>query len=262
MGGSVIEKVIIKSDILGKEMSMRVYLPDGYGSSPMPVLFFLHGRSGSSDIIYDGGINTAADRLMLGGEIRKMIIVCPDIDNSRGINSSPVTSEIKDPDDGKTIINLGMYEDYFMQEVMPTVDRMYRIDNDRNSRFIGGVSGGGYAALHYAFRNPDMFSKVGGHMPAMEVVLKDDDRPFYPDITVWDKYDPVTIAKMSDRMSDMDVYLDAGVMDEGQFYEGCGVLHEILKRKGVRTVNHVFPGRHDLAYIRSNMERYLRFYGA
>jgi enterochelin esterase-like enzyme len=56
------------------------------------------------------------------------------------------------------------------------------------------------------------------------------------------------------------VYLDAGDKDEGRFYEGCSVLHKILKEKGVNSENHVFSGHHNAEYMKSNMEKYLRFY--
>ena len=48
MNKSKVQKVNFYSNVLGKEMSMLVYLPEGYNSStPLPVLYFLHGRSGS-----------------------------------------------------------------------------------------------------------------------------------------------------------------------------------------------------------------------
>ncbi len=39
------------------------------------------------------------------------------------------------------------------------------------------------------------FSKVGGHMPAIELTLEKEDTPYFKDTSVWEKYDPITIAK-------------------------------------------------------------------
>lgn len=60
---------------------------------------------------------------------------------------------------------------------------------------------------------------------------------------------------------EINVYLDAGDKDEGGFYEGSRILNKILKEKGIDSQNHVFEGRHNLEYIKSNVEKYLLFYG-
>ena len=68
-------------------------------------------------------------------------------------------------------LGLGAFEDYFFNEVMPIVEKQYKT----SVRRIGGVSAGGFIALNYAFRHPYLFERVGGHMPAIEDVLDDDD---------------------------------------------------------------------------------------
>ncbi|WP_129595920.1 alpha/beta hydrolase [Anaerophilus nitritogenes] len=262
MNKSKVETVNFYSNILGKEMLMLVYLPECYNSlAPLPVLYFLHGRSGSENIMFQIDINTKADGMIKNGKMKPMIIVCPRIENSRGLNSSLICKEVFDPGDNNRIINLGMYEDYFIKEIVPLTDRTFNTIKDRKGRYIGGISGGGYTALHNAFRHQHMFSKVGGHMPALELKLEDEDKPYYKDMSVWEKYDPIYIARNNNISSDIDVYLDAGDKDEGRFYEGCSTLHKILKVKGINSQNYIFTGNHSAKYIQSNIEKYLKFYG-
>ncbi|MCB2361644.1 alpha/beta hydrolase [Clostridium estertheticum] len=259
---SKVEKVNFYSDVLDKEMSMSVYLPELYNNStPLPVLYFLHGRSGNENIMFEMDINTKADRMIKDGEIKPLIIVCPRIENSRGVNSSLICKEAPNPLDNNRIINLGMYEDYFIKEIVPLTDKTFNTIKDRNGRYIGGASAGGYAALHNTFRHQHMFSKVGGHMPALELKLEEEDKPYFKDMGVWEKYDPIYIARKNNISFDIDVYLDAGDKDEGRFYEGCSTLHKILKEKGINSQNHVFLGNHSAEYIQSNIEKYLKFYG-
>jgi predicted esterase len=97
-------------------------------------------------------------------------------------------------------------------------------------------------------------------MPAIELELAEEDRPYFKDMDVWDKYDPICIARNNPISNDLCVYLDAGDKDEGRFYEGCSVLYKILEEKGVNSENHVFSGHHNAEYIKSNLEKYLRFY--
>lgn len=262
MNKSKVERVTFYSNILGKEMSMLVYLPVAYSSlTPLPVLYFLHGRSGCEDIMFQLNINTKADRMIKDEEIKPMIIVCPRTENSRGLNSSLICKEVHDHENNNRIINLGMYEDYFMEEIIPLTDKTFNTIKDRKGRYIGGASAGGYVALHNSLRHQHMFSKVGGHMPALELELADEDKSYYKDMDMWRKYDPIYIAKNNNISSDMDVYLDAGDKDEGRFYKGCLILHKILKGKGINSQNHVFFGNHSAEYIKSNIEKYLKFYG-
>lgn len=66
---------------------------------------------------------------------------------------------------------------------------------------------------------------------------------------------------MNTNISNIDVYLDAGDNDEGQFYEGYSILHKTLIEKEVNSQNHVFSGHHSIEYIKSNLEKYFKFYG-
>ncbi len=260
MNTSKVEQIDFFSEQLGKEISMLVYLPDGYNhQAKYPVLYFLHGRSGDENIMFAIELNLIADKMIENGEIQPIIIVCPRIENSRGINSSPICGEISDS--YGRIINVGMYEDYFIGEVIPLIDAKFSTIRNRAGRFVGGASGGGYAALHYVLRHQDMFSKVGGHMPAIELTLEDDDKPFFTDIETWQKYDPINIARNNKFAYDLEVYLDCGDKDEGQFYEGCAILHQLLTEQGINSQNYIFPGNHSVAYIQSNIAKYLKFYG-
>lgn len=57
-----IEKVVIQSTSLNKEMSMLVYLPGRYDEGgSFPTLYFLHGRSGNENLLTDIGLNLVAD---------------------------------------------------------------------------------------------------------------------------------------------------------------------------------------------------------
>lgn len=261
MNKSKIQKLNFYSNILEKEMSLIVYLPKDYNNSTsFPVLYFLHGRSGNENFINTIEINKSADKMVEEKLIKPMLIVSPRLENSRGINSSSKPGHITDPQGRK--IDTGMYEDYFIKEVIPLIDKTFKTINNRKARFIGGASAGGYSALHNGFRHQDLFSKIGGHMPAIELHLEEEDKGYFSKLETWKKYDPITIAKNNEIYPDMEIYLDAGDKDEGAFYHGCNVLYKILKSKGIKCQNHIFKGHHDFAYIKSNIEKYLKFYGA
>ena len=84
----------INSKVLGKTMNLAVYCPEGFEDRDIPVLYFLHGRTGNESILKQLGMDKTAGKLIAAGEIEPMIIVCPNMDNSRGINSSEKYEEI------------------------------------------------------------------------------------------------------------------------------------------------------------------------
>lgn len=248
----------IYSKYLQKDMSISLYIPNGYEDINLPVLYFLHGRNGDEKILTQLGIDKVADDLIKQKVIKPLIVVCPNMDNSRGINSSDKYSEVC----GKYgTVHKGMYEGYFIEEVIPHIDAKYKTLKNRNSRYIGGISAGGYTALHNGFRHPDLFSKVGGHMPAIDMSYADEDECYFSDEKMWEKYDPITLSK-EQNIEDLQVYLDDGDQDEGQFYLACEKLYELLRNKNVNVENHVFKGHHDRNYVMSNLKSYLQFYGS
>ena len=178
------------------------------------------------------------------------------MDNSRGINSSVTYQEIK----GKYgMVHKGRYEDYLVEEIIPYIDRTFPTIRDRSGRFIGGVSSGGYTALSIGLRHPELFTKIGGHMPAIDLSYEEEDECYFTDRAMWVKYDPISIAKTL-SVDDIKVFLDDGKDDEGQFYRACEKLYLLLREKGIDVQNHVFYGQHNGAYIISNLKTYLRFY--
>ena len=109
--GLITEKV--KSNILGKTMNLSVYCPDGYEKADLPVLYFLHGRTGDERLLQQLEMDAAADALIKAGEIKPLRIVCPNMDNSRGINSAEQYWELR----GKHgVVHKGRYEDYLLDE--------------------------------------------------------------------------------------------------------------------------------------------------
>lgn len=253
----MIENIKINSKKLNKEMNVSIYIPDKYTEEKLLVLYFLHGRSGNEKILEQLKLDKVADDLINKSKIKPFIIVCPNIDNSRGINSS---IEYKEERGKNGLIFKGMYEDYFIDEVIPYIDEKFNTLNSKENRFIGGISAGGYAALHIGFRHNELFSKIGGHMPAIDLSFDDEDECYFENERMWLKYDPLTIAQNVD-LKDLSVYLDDGDEDAGRFYLACEKLSNILKEKKISVQNHVFEGKHDGEYILKNLEKYLMFYG-
>lgn len=54
-------------------------------------------------------------------------------------------------------------------------------------------------------------------------------------------------------------FLDAGDEDEGGFNNAVESLSKILMSHGISVEHHIYPGHHNLQYVKSNILKYLIF---
>ena len=157
--GKVLETQTIQSKVLGKNVNYTVYLPADYSTSQRsyPVVYLLHGfTDDNTGWMQFGEINRYADKAIADGTIPPMIIVMPNGDSSFYINSY----------DGKE-----NYEDFFVNEFMPAVEKEFRIKAEKKYRGVAGLSMGGYGTLIYALKHPDLFAAAA---PFSAAVWDDD----------------------------------------------------------------------------------------
>lgn len=151
--GTEIRDMKIQSAVLGREMTYSVLLPDGYdGSKALPVLYMLHGAYGNNNDWLQQGM--VASHIASAG--RDMVIVFPN-GSPDGFDSFYINDY-----QGKGL----KYEDYFFNELVPTVEGMFKTASGRENRGIAGLSMGGYGSLYYGLAHPDMFCYVYACSPA------------------------------------------------------------------------------------------------
>jgi enterochelin esterase-like enzyme len=145
-----LSKVWYYSSALGRTRRMTVYTPPGYeaGSAKYPVFYLLHGAGGSDDAWASvGAANFILDNLIAAKKAKPMIVVMPD----GHIGSTfDVTQMGKD----------GFVPD-FLNDIVPYVERNYRVTANRANRAIAGLSMGGAQTLSIALPHLDMFSAIG-----------------------------------------------------------------------------------------------------
>lgn len=250
-----VERVEFKSAILGKEMALYAYLPPGYSADrEWPVLYLLHGF-GNDEIEWFEyhKLHEVADRLIAQGMIEPVVIIAPRMENSWGLDSGKPAMAGPTP---RKALFYGPYESYFMKEVMYLAESRYRASREPSLRSLGGISMGGFSALHIGFRHPADFARIGGHSPA----LKGSQIPeffLYTKLTPRAETDPVELARKRD-LSKVSVFIDCGTEDG--LFAGAEELAGVLKERNVDVTFHSGPGAHTAAYWHPNLERYLLFY--
>src|ERR1700686_2337034 len=149
------ECVSVPSKILERAVPYCVLLPPSYDtekSRRYPILYLLHGLGDNEQMLMHSGGFSLVEDLWERHQLGDLLIVTPDGGSSFYINSR----------DGHR-----RYEDFFLREFLPQIEKRYRTQTGRASRGIAGISMGGYGALHLAFRHPQLFGSLGAHSAAL-----------------------------------------------------------------------------------------------
>jgi S-formylglutathione hydrolase FrmB len=253
----------VPSKILGRSVPYCVLLPPSYDSEKprrYPVLYFLHGLGENEQILLNSGGWDLIQDLWDQKRIGEFLIATPAADRSFHINSR----------DGRV-----RYEDFFIKEFLPFIESHYPIRSDRAHRGITGVSMGGYGALRFAFRYPQLFGSVSVHSAALIATLPRIQmpgtqenalsfalggafgNPFDP--AFWKRNSPFTIVRDSPRPVGMHIYFDCGTEDDYGFNVGAQAFHELLVSRGIAHEFHLYPGGHNEVYFAQHLPASLEF---
>jgi enterochelin esterase family protein len=129
---------------------MTVYTPPGYnaGKDKLPVFYLLHGAGGSDGAwVSVGNANFILDNLIAAKKAKPMIVVMPDGHIGSTFDMATMGRDQYVPD--------------FLNDVVPYVEKNYRVLPNRANRAIAGLSMGGAQTLNIALPHLDMFSAIG-----------------------------------------------------------------------------------------------------
>lgn len=151
------------SKVVADNRNYYVYTPPGYdprAAKTYPVLYLLHGYSDvASAWTKMGRANFIMDNLIQQGKATPMIMVMP---LGYGDDSivSRTTANVSDP---KLLLrNIEMFQKSLFSEIMPRINREYRVASGPQNTAIAGLSMGGGEALVVGLNNLDKFAWIGG----------------------------------------------------------------------------------------------------
>jgi enterochelin esterase-like enzyme len=160
-----VRQVMYESKAMGVTRWVWIYTPPNYEhtNARYPVLYLLHGNGESmSGWVWNGRANIILDNLISDGKARPMIAVMPQGHAVQGARVGPLEFV-----PGET----GMFSPRFprdlIEDVMPLVERTYRVIADADHRAIAGLSMGGGQSLSIGMAHPDLFHYVLGYSAAV-----------------------------------------------------------------------------------------------
>ena len=159
-----VASVYYNSTTLGGIRRMHVYTPPGYeaGRDKYPVFYLLHGAGDVDDSWSSvGRAGFILDNLIASGKAKPMIVVMPagHVNGAGGALgapkpavAAPVIPAAGQPDP---------FTNDFVNDLMPYVEKNYRVLTDRQNRAIAGLSMGGSQTLNIAIPHLEKFAYIG-----------------------------------------------------------------------------------------------------
>ena len=138
-----VERIRLESKLLGKAIDYSILYPVNYQRAGneekrFPVVYLLHGLTGDhTNWVERTGIARYATH-------HDLFLVMVDGANGWYTDSATVPTD--------------KFESYILQEVMPDVEKRFRVSTEREGRAIAGLSMGGYGSLKFAFKFPSRFA--------------------------------------------------------------------------------------------------------
>ncbi len=259
--GKVLESLKFESKLVGYPVEYSVYLPADYETSnrSYPVLYLLHGYSDDeTGWIQFGEANSVADKAIASGDATSCIIVMPDGKVTWYANSF----DGKDP-----------WEDMFIKEFIPFIEKQYRIRPQKQFRAIAGLSMGGNGALLLSLRHTELFSSCvamsAGTFTDEEITANNQYDNYFgsiygpkPAIGVseyWKVYSPLHLLDSveKDKIKSVRFYIDCG--DDDFLYKGNSALHVKMRDLGIPHEYRVRNGGHEWSYWRTGLYDGLKF---
>jgi enterochelin esterase-like enzyme len=163
-----------ESKTLGLSRSVWIYTPPGYDKgSNYPVFYLLHGAGDiESGWTLIGRANLILDNLIAEGKAKPMIVVMPLGHTIQGFYNGPAksaTAPAPNPADaagGAGAGALSAFAKDLLDDVLPMVEKTYKVSKKADDRAIGGLSMGGGQSINIAFNRPELFRYVVLMSPA------------------------------------------------------------------------------------------------
>jgi enterochelin esterase-like enzyme len=233
----VIHHHFYKSQVVGDDRDYFVYTPPEYNPAARkryPVLYLLHGYSDMANAwTVVGRANVIMDNLIAEGKAKPMLVVMP-----LGYGAPEIVSRtgpaFRNPELRQR--NMDRFRDALLSEVIPQVEKEYRVDSKRTARAIAGLSMGGAESLFVGLNNLDRFAYVAGFSSGG---LGDD----------YAKTFPALGAEANSQLRVL--WIACGVDD--RLIEANRKFREWLTSKGVKHTDIETPGMHEWRVWRRNL---------
>ena len=228
-----------QSSTLETPRRMHVYTPPGYENNTerYPVFYLLHGGgdddSGWSTI---GRAGFILDNLIAAKKAVEMLVVMPNgsLPPPKHAPPRPAPGQLPSAEFRKAMEALMMrFTNELMNDVIPTVEKTFRVKTGSENRALAGLSMGGGQTLGLLIRQPDQFGYVGIWSAGL----------FGSNADEWEKRNEAFLAG-AQKVNSTVKRLEIVVGDQDFLLAGSKALSEVLKKRGIEHEQRITGGGH------------------
>ena len=232
-----------KSGCLGKEVCVKILLPNSVKKgTKLPVMYLLHGLSDNHN---SWSCYSSIGEFVKGKDV---IVVMPDGERS-------FYTDIPD---------FGNFFTYITKELPDYIESVFPARDDREGRFIAGLSMGGYGALKSAFTYPERYKAAAAFSAVADVFDFCENFPYiknsvFKDNTYPEKQDLFLLSKSAETAP-----------EKPRIYHWCGT-EDFMYHRNVAFSEHMkamdfdytyceTPGDHSWKYWNEQIKIALEFF--
>ena len=239
--------ITVKSKALQQRADVTLFLPSELNHlRDLPIVTLLHGVYGSHwSWAFKGAAHLTAAHMMRQREIQPMVLVMPS-DGLWGDGSGYVRHAQQD------------FENWIVDEVPEIALQVCKACSAKSTRYVLGLSMGGFAALRLAGKYPERYKAASGHSSLTE--LSQMDALIEEARTGWSA-DASSLSVLSALRSASTLpalRFDCGLDDP--YRDANRQLHQALLDLNIEHTYEEFSGGHDWPYWQTHLADSLRFF--
>jgi enterochelin esterase-like enzyme len=206
-----------------------------------------------------GQVQHIADKTIAEGNCARMIIVMPDANTGRRGYFNDIHGDFN-------------YEDFFFKELIPHIEKTYRVRSERRYRAVSGLSMGGGGTIFYAMHRPDLFAAAAplsastGNWSLEQFktrqgnvepkVTETQMEAFYKRHSIEEIIKDAPKEEL-DKIKQIRWYISCG--DDDFLYEGNSLMHIAFRKSEIPHEFRIKDGGHTWSYWRMELPLVMEF---
>jgi enterochelin esterase-like enzyme len=244
-----VRMILYESKVMDVERYLWVYTPPGYDKSNQkyPVFYLLHGNGETqSGWVMNARANLILDNLIADGKAVPMIVVMPHGHARQSASVGPY-KEVQQPGPAN-FMNFTYFTQEFLEQIMPMVEKEFRVYADADHRAIGGLSMGGMQSIDIGLRHLDLFHYVLGYSGGFGGIGPQPPEPI-EERSPWKEL----LANPAQTKKNLRLlFLGSGEKETTMLDNGKRLV-ELLQQIGVNAQWKTFPGGHVFSVWRNEL---------
>jgi enterochelin esterase-like enzyme len=245
-----VRMVLYESKAMGVDRYMWVYTPPGYDKSnaKYPVFYLLHGNGETqSGWVMNGRANIILDNLIADGKAVPMVVVMP---HGHPIQSASVGPFAVVPPKGSPGMgNFTLFTEDLLGQIIPTIEKDFRVYTDADHRAIGGLSMGAMQSIAIGLSHLELFHYVLAYSGGFGSLGT---APATTDIETQSPWKDLLANPAETKKRLRLLFLGCGQQETGLLAPGQRLV-KLFKEKGINAEWADYPGGHVFSVWRNDL---------